>query len=56
MCPFCLSTLRLVLAGSEATTGGMAAWAVKIPHKQNNTSGVTADLNERSISDVNPHD
>ena len=55
MCPFCLSTLRLVVAGSEAT-GGMAAWAVKIPRKQNNTSRVTADLNERSISDVNPHD
>jgi hypothetical protein len=54
MCP-CLSTLRRIVAGSEST-GGLAALAVKIPRKQNNTSGVTADLNERSISDVNPHD
>jgi hypothetical protein len=53
MCPFCLSTLGLIVAGS-VSTGGLAALAVKISHKKNNTSEVTADPNERSISNVDP--
>jgi hypothetical protein len=53
MCPFCLSTLGLIVAGS-VSTGGLAALAVKISHKKNNPSEVTTDPNERSISDVNP--
>jgi len=51
MCPFCLSTLGLIVAGS-VSTGGLAALAVKISHKKNNAREVTADSNERSISDV----
>ena len=51
MCPFCLSTLGLIVAGT-VSTGGVAALAVKISHKKNNTNEVTADPNERSISDV----
>ena len=49
-----LIDLRPLVAGSRST-GRLAALAVKIPRKKNNTSEVTADLNERSISDVNPH-
>ena len=55
MCPFCLSTLGLIVVGS-VSTGGLAALAVKISRKKNSTSEVTADPNERSISDGNPHD
>jgi hypothetical protein len=53
MCPFCLSTLGLIVAGSMST-GGLVALAVKISHKKNNTSEAIADPNERSIFDVNP--
>ena len=54
MCPFCLSTVGLLVAGS-VSTGGLAALAFKISRKKSNTSEVTADLNERSISDVSQH-
>jgi len=53
MCPFCISTLGLLVAGT-VSTGGLAALAVKVSRKKNNTSEVTADSNERSVSDVNP--
>lgn len=52
MCPFCLSTLGLIVVGS-VSTGGLAALVVKISRK--NASEVTADSNERSISNVNSH-
>lgn len=53
MCPFCLSTVGLIVAGSMST-GGLAALAVKISRKKNSTTEVIA--NERSIPDVNQHD
>lgn len=55
MCPFCLSTLGLIVAGS-VSAGGVTALAVKISRKKNNTSEFTADPHERSISDVNQQD
>jgi hypothetical protein len=55
MCPFCLSTLGLIVAGS-VSTGGLAVLAMKISHKENDISGVSADPNKRSISDVNQHE
>ena len=55
MCPFCLSTVGLIIAGS-LSTGGLAVLAVNISRKKNHTNEVTADPNERSISDVNQHD
>jgi len=55
MCPFCLSTLGLIVAGS-VSTGGLAALAVKISRKNNNLNEIIADSNERSISDVNQQD
>jgi hypothetical protein len=35
MCPFCLSTLGLVVVGT-VSTGGLAALAVKVSRKKNN--------------------
>jgi hypothetical protein len=55
MCPLCLSTLGLIVAGS-VSTGGLAALAVKISRNKDDTSEVTADPNERSISDVSQND
>ncbi len=34
MCPFCLATLGLVVAGT-VSTGGLAALAVKVSRKKN---------------------
>ena len=53
MCPFCLTTIGLIVAGS-VSTGGLVAMAVKISHKKNSTSEIIA--NEKSIPDVNQHD
>ena len=52
MCPFCVSTLGLIVVGS-VSSGGLAALAVKISRKKDDKSEITADRNERSISDVN---
>ncbi len=51
MCPFCLTTVGLIVAGS-VSTGGLAALAVKITRKKNSTSEATANSNEGSISYV----
>jgi len=55
MCPFCLSTVGLIVVGS-VSSGGLAALAVKISRKKNDAMEFTADPNERSISDVNQQD
>jgi hypothetical protein len=34
MCPFCLATMGLIVAGA-ASTGGLAALAVKLSRKKN---------------------
>lgn len=52
MCPFCLSTLGMIVVGS-VSGGGLAALAVKISRKKNDPNAISADPNERSISDVN---
>jgi len=52
MCPFCLSTVGLIIVGT-VSSGGLAALAVKISHKKNSASELTADPSKRSISDVN---
>jgi hypothetical protein len=46
MCPFCLTTVGLIVAGS-VSTGGLAALAVKISRKKNSTTEIVA--NEKSI-------
>jgi len=55
MCPFCVSTVEVIVAGF-VSTGGLAALAAKISNTKGSTSEVTADPNERSISDVNQHE
>lgn len=51
MCPFCLATLGLVVAGT-VSTGGLAALAVKVSRKKNET---ISNANERSGENVNTH-
>lgn len=41
MCPFCLSTVGLIVAGT-VSTGGLAALAVKISGKTNSPNETTA--------------
>jgi hypothetical protein len=53
MCPFCLSTVGLIVAGS-VSTGGLAALAVKLSRKK--SSGVNPNSNEGSSSNGNQHD
>jgi hypothetical protein len=55
MCPFCLSTVGLIVVGT-VSSGGLATLAVKISRKKNGTSELSADPNERSLSDVNQQD
>ena len=50
MCPFCISTLGLIVAGT-VSTGGLTALAVKLSRKKN-TGAEIPNLNERSTQDV----
>ena len=45
MCPFCLSTFGLVLAGA-VSTGGLTALAVKLSRKEKNVKEITPDSSE----------
>jgi hypothetical protein len=45
MCPFCLATMGLVVAGA-VSTGGLAALAVKLPAKKRNEE-ITPNLNKK---------
>lgn len=51
MCPFCLSTVGLIVVGS-VSTGGLAALAVKISRNKKKTTEVTANSKEGRTSDV----
>ena len=55
MCPFCLATLGLIVAGG-APTGGLAALAVKVSRKKNGAGQIVPDSNKRRNQDVNEHD
>ena len=50
MCPFCLSTIGLVVAGL-VSTGGLTALAVKLSRKEKN--GNEGNLNSRERNDSN---
>jgi hypothetical protein len=54
MCPFCLTTVGLIVAGS-VSTGGLAALAVKMSRKKNSTNEIITNTNEGSTPDVNQH-
>ena len=60
MCPFCLATMGLIVAG-VASTGGLAALAVKVSRQKNVVGEIVPDannpnLNQRRNQDVNEHD
>jgi len=46
MCPFCLATVELVVAGA-VSTGGLAALAVKVSRKKNGAEEVVPNLNNK---------
>jgi hypothetical protein len=43
MCPFCLSTLGLVVAGT-VSTGGLTALALKVSRKKNQEAETTSNV------------
>ena len=45
MCPFCLSTIALVVAGAVSTSG-LTALAVKLSRKKKNVKEVTPNSSE----------
>jgi hypothetical protein len=55
MCPFCLASMGLVVAGAFST-GGLAALAVKVSRNKNRTKEVVPNSNQRRNQDVNEHD
>jgi hypothetical protein len=54
MCPFCMATMGLIVAGA-VSTGGLAALAVKLSRKKANVQEIIPNSSERSSQDVNPH-
>ncbi len=55
MCPFCLATMGLVLAGA-GSTGALAALAVTVSRKRKGTGGTVANSEKRRNQDGNEHD
>jgi hypothetical protein len=55
MCPFCLATMGLIVA-SAASTGGLAALAVKLFRKQNAAAEINPNSNQRRNQDADEHD
>ena len=55
MCPFCLATMGLIVAGA-ASTGGLAALAVRVSRKKNGAGEIVPNSNKRRNQDVNEHD
>ena len=55
MCPFCFATMGLIVAGA-ASTGGLAALAVKLSRKKNRAGEVLPNSDERKKQNVDEHD
>ena len=55
MCPFCLSTMGLIVA-SAVSTGGVAVLAVKVSRKKNEGREIVPNSSQRRNQDVNEHD
>jgi hypothetical protein len=55
MCPFCLATMGLIVAGA-ASTGGLAALAVKVSRKKNGAGEIVPQSDKRRNQDVIDHD
>ena len=47
MCPFCLATMGLVVAGA-VSTGGLAAVAVKVSRKKNGAEEIVPNLDNNN--------
>jgi len=47
MCPFCLATLGLVVAGTVSTGGLAAAIAVKVSRRKNHAAETIPTTNEK---------
>jgi hypothetical protein len=54
MCPFCLASMGMVVAG-VISTGGLAALAVKASRKKNSANETVSNAKERSSQDVDLH-
>jgi hypothetical protein len=52
MCPFCISTVGLIVAGA-VSTGGLATLALKMSGKKGSSTENIPTSNERSSQDVN---
>jgi hypothetical protein len=55
MCPFCLATMGLIVAGA-ASTSGLAALAVKLSREKNGAGEIVPNSNQRRNQDVNECD
>jgi hypothetical protein len=55
MCPFCFAAMGLIVAGA-ASTGGLAALAVKLSRKENKAGEIVPNSDNRRNQDVDEHD
>jgi len=49
MCPICMATMAVVVAGA-VSTGGLAALAVKVSRKKNGAEEIVPNLNNKENS------
>jgi hypothetical protein len=54
MCPFCLATVGLVVAGT-VSTGGLAALAVRLSRNKNQATEIIPKPNKRSSDNATTH-
>jgi len=54
MCPFCLTTMGLFVAGA-VSTGGVAALAVRVSRKKNEAQEIVPNSSQRRNEDDNEH-
>jgi hypothetical protein len=55
MCPFCLTTMGIIVA-SKASAGGLAALAVKVSRKKSGATEIVSNSSEKRKQDVKDHD
>ena len=55
MCPFCLATMGLIVAGT-ASTAGLAGLALILSRKSNAAGEIVTNSNKRRNQNVNEHD
>jgi hypothetical protein len=54
MCPFCLASVGLIVAGA-ASAGGLVALAAKVSRKKSEAEEVVPNSNQRRDQDGNQH-